>query len=420
MSKFETLLPEIISSIESCVLSNPKADAQYTKIKIHRNEVSSNTSHNSTVISCNSSLCLTEPTFFLECFTEKQAFQKTLHEESLMQLLFSETGIHYKNVFITTSSENITILISKKGRETLLRKPRLDLQIDTPEVPVPQTPHNKQKNYLLQEGIPISFLVQLGVMTKQGKIINSKYNKFKQINRYLEFVDDVIENLIITDSVRPLQIVDFGCGKSYLTFALYHYLTEIKGIQANIIGLDLKEDVIETCSILAKNFGYTGLHFSTGDIASYSKDNPTAKDPDMIITLHACDTATDYALAYAVEHNAKVILSVPCCQHELNCALSKQAPNTIFNSLLKYGLVKERFAALATDVMRAELLEQHGYNVQLLEFIDMSHTPKNILIRAVQKTPQQKPKSDAPATIDYKNLCAALGQKNKLAELLKV
>ena len=409
MSKFESLLADIISSIDTCILSNPKTDAPYTKIKIHR-----------TARTCTSSLCCTESSFFLEGFTQKQAFQKTLDEDSLRQLLSSEVDSHYKNVFITTFSENITILVSKKGRQTILRKKRTDLPTNSTKTASTITLHNKQKKYLLQEGIPIAFLVQLGVMTKEGKVINSKYSKFKQINRYLEFIDDIVQNLITTSTEDPLHIVDFGCGKSYLTFALYHYLTEIKKLKANITGLDLKEDVIETCSALAKDFEYNGLSFSTGDIASYSKDNPNAKDPDMMITLHACDTATDFALAYAVQHNAKVILSVPCCQHELNGALNKKTPDTAFNSLLKYGLVKERFAALATDVMRAEILEQHGYSVQLLEFIDMSHTPKNILIRAVKKSSKQNNSRATNTGVDYENLCSALGQKNKLAELLNI
>ncbi|OJF76412.1 MAG: hypothetical protein BKP49_06860 [Treponema sp. CETP13] len=262
-------------------------------------------------------------------------------------------------------------------------------------------------------------------MTKEGKVVHSKYSKFKQINRYLEFIDDIIDNLIIPEiqnKNKSLEIVDFGCGKSYLTFALHHYLTQLKGLKANITGLDLKQEVIEQCSILAKKFKFEGLHFSTGDIATYSKDNPNAKDPDMVITLHACDTATDFALAYAVEHNAKIILSVPCCQHELNSKLGKQAPSNAFNSLLKYGLIKERFSALATDVMRAEILEQNDYSVQLLEFIDIDHTPKNILIRAVlrnslEKTSNLVTKKKTTST-DYNNLCTALGQKNTLAKLL--
>ncbi|HZK20263.1 MAG TPA: methyltransferase [Treponemataceae bacterium] len=193
-----------------------------------------------------------------------------------------------------------------------------------------------------------------------------------------------------------------------------HYLTHIKGIKATITGLDLKEDVIMHCSDLAKKCGYTGLHFSTGDIASYSKENPNAKNPDMVITLHACDTATDYALAYAVQKKATIILSVPCCQHELHAAIAKKVPESSFNSILKYGIIKERFTSLATDVMRAELLEQAGYSVQLLEFITASHTPKNILIRAVKRA-ENPIKTES---VDYNSLCKALGKKITLDRLL--
>ena len=232
--------------------------------------------------------------------------------------------------------------------------------------------HDRKKKYVLEEGVPVPFLQDLGVMTQDGKIVHAKFDKFRQINRFLEFIEDILPQL---DSGRELTILDFGCGKSYLTFAMYYYLRELKGYDVNIIGLDLKTDVIEKCNHLAVKYGYEKLHFYQGDIADYEG----VSSVDMVVTLHACDTATDYALAKAVEWGAKVILSVPCCQHELN----KQIQNPVLQPVLEYGLIKERMAALYTDAIRAQILEYRGYNTQILEFIDMEHTPKNILLRAV-------------------------------------
>lgn len=242
----------------------------------------------------------------------------------------------------------------------------------TGKAPTVSLTHNRQKRYLLEEGGPVPFLIDLGVMTPEGTIIRSRYDKYRQINRFLEFVEDILPQL---DKNRELTILDFGCGKSYLTFALYYYLKLLKGYSIRIIGLDLKEDVIRRCNALARSYGYDTLHFLQGDIADYTG----VSQVDMVVTLHACDTATDYALAKAVCWNAKVILSVPCCQHELN----RQIKNDILEPALKYGIIKERMAALFTDALRAERLESCGYRTQLLEFIDMEHTPKNILIRAV-------------------------------------
>ena len=234
--------------------------------------------------------------------------------------------------------------------------------------------HDRKKTYLLPTDQPLPFLVDLGLMTSEGKLVKGKQDKFRQINRFLEFVADVVPHLP-TD--RQITVVDFGCGKSYLTFAMYYFLHEQKGFDVRMIGLDLKEDVIASCSKLAKKYGYEGLTFLVGDIASYEGMNSV----DMVVSLHACDTATDYALHKAISWSASVILSVPCCQHECNQTLKAEG---VLAPALKYGIIKERMAALFTDAMRANLLEQQGYQVQLLEFIDMEHTPKNILIRAVR------------------------------------
>ena len=233
--------------------------------------------------------------------------------------------------------------------------------------------HNRKKEYILQEGENIPALVDLGVFTPDFKIVKAKYDKYKQINRFIELVDDAFRAY----GRDEITILDFGCGKSYLTFAMYYYFRELKKLDVNIIGLDLKEDVIAICNGLAEKYGYEKLHFYQGDIASY-----TGRDEvDMVVTLYACDTATDYALEKAVKWNAKVILSVPCCQHELN----RQIANKELYPIMDYGILKERMAALLTDGIRAKLLENAGYETQILEFIDMEHTPKNLLIRAVKR-----------------------------------
>ena len=262
--------------------------------------------------------------------------------------------------------EDGLVLVSKKGHLTTkvkrhaCKKEQAALE------------HNRRKKYLLAEGTAVPFLVDLGVMTPQGKIVSTKYDKFRQINRFLEFIEDILPRL---DRGRELTILDFGCGKSYLTFAMYYYLRQLRHFDVRIIGLDLKEDVIQHCNELAQSYGYEKLKFYTGDIASYEG----VRQVDMVVTLHACDTATDYALAKAVYWGAKVILSVPCCQHELN----GQIRNEMLSPVLAYGILKERMAALITDGLRAQLLEGVGYETQILEFVDMEHTPKNLLIRGV-------------------------------------
>lgn len=277
----------------------------------------------------------------------------------------------FKQLEMDTTSAHYTVLRSKSGTITVKRKQKenngnaggQELNLS----------HNREKNYILAEDEKIPFLVDLGVQTADGKLIKAKYDKFRQINRFLEFIRDIIPSL---PKGRRLTMIDFGCGKSYLTFAMYYYLHCKLGLDIHVIGLDLKEDVIRKCSALKDKYGYTELEFLLGDISMYNGVDQV----DMVVTLHACDTATDYALYKAVKWGASVILSVPCCQHELN----GQMKNDMLKPMLRYGLIKERMAALATDAIRADVLEQYGYQAQIMEFIDMEHTPKNILIRAVK------------------------------------
>ena len=317
-----------------------------------------------------------------EFFTEKQAFQKVFSVEEFASFMEKHKGSTFKNVVERSESEIITTLANKKGKITVLRQNCSALDKAIAMGGGGNKNLNRKKNYIIAEGKAVPFLVELGVMTKTGEVVKAKYDKFRQINHFLTFIDDVCTELEAAH--KKLHIADFGCGKSYLTFAIYHYLHEIKKLDVEIFGLDLKADVIEHCSALAEKLGYSDLHFAVGDISKYTKSD----DIDMVITLHACDTATDYALSYAVSHNARVILSVPCCQHELNAQFDKNKAeiSSLFAPLMKYGIIKERFSALVTDALRAEYLEKAGYGVQLLEFIDMEHTPKNILIRAVKSS----------------------------------
>ncbi|HIZ23288.1 MAG TPA: SAM-dependent methyltransferase [Candidatus Blautia faecigallinarum] len=296
-----------------------------------------------------------------------KVFHKNYKREELLSYIEEAMRETFGQLQIQGRQKDGSVLVSRKGKITMKTRNHETLP------PARIQPHNRVKNYILKEGTAVPFLVDLGVMTAEGRIVSSKYDKFKQINRFLEFIEDILPRL---SREREITILDFGCGKSYLTFAMYYYLKELKGYDIRIIGLDLKADVIETCSRLAKKYGYEKLSFCQGDIANYEG----TEEVDMVVTLHACDTATDYALEKAVRWNAQVILSVPCCQHELN----RQIKNELLAPVLKYGILKERISALLTDGIRAELLAAWGYEVQLLEFIDMEHTPKNLLIRAVK------------------------------------
>ena len=304
--------------------------------------------------------------FQLEIFRGNQAFHKNLAAEEAAEEMFLIMK-EMKQLQVETKKQTCTALVSRKGKVTIKSKQR-----KTPAKMV-NLQHNRKKRYILEEGEKAPFLVDLGVMTEDGKVVRQRFDKFRQINRFLEFVEDILPEL---PKGRELTVLDFGCGKSYLTFAMYYYLHELKRYDIRIIGLDLKEEVIRRCNELSERYGYEKLHFLKGDIAEYKG----VEAVDMVVTLHACDTATDYALAKAVKWNAKVILSVPCCQHEVN----RQIAGDALAPVLEYGLIKERMAALITDALRAQYLEREGYRTQILEFIDMEHTPKNLMIRAVK------------------------------------
>ncbi|MBQ8597932.1 MAG: SAM-dependent methyltransferase [Lachnospiraceae bacterium] len=310
---------------------------------------------------------------------QQEARQPEGRQQEAQQVAGAATGQVFRQLECESMDGRLTVLVSKKGKATIKCQKKKQA-----EEKQPMLTHNRSKKYVLEEGKPVPFLVELGVQTPEGKIVRSRYDKFRQINRYLEFVEDILPSL---KKEGPVHVIDFGCGKSYLTFALYYYLHEIKGIDVTITGLDLKEDVIDNCNRLAEKYGYEGLRFYKGDISTFEGCDRV----DMVVTLHACDTATDYAIQKAIDWKARVIFTVPCCQHEVN----KQIQSELLSPVLKYGLLKERIAALLTDGIRAELLTQAGYDTQVLEFIDMEHTPKNILIRAVKRGEKNPAGEDA-------------------------
>lgn len=339
----------------------------------------------------------------LEQYTDKQVFHANCTAEEASGRILSEFGSNFRELNALTASEALSLRLSKGGKLLTSRKKTAE------PVPPPSVAHNRAKNYIIRESDRFPVLEELGILTGDGHVHSAMYDKFRQINRYIEFIDDIVR----TDPRKQWNIIDFGCGKSYLTFVLYHYLTVIRGVDAHIVGLDLKEDVIRNCSALAEHHGMTGLSFQLGDIHGYTP----SVHPDMIISLHACDTATDYALANAVNWNTDYILAVPCCQHELNGGLDAPA----LRLMTKYGILKERrFAALATDALRARALEGRGYKTDVSEFIDIAHSPKNILIRAKRAalTDAAAVKRMAEAKAEIETFCQMLGYTPLIVRLL--
>ena len=375
MKEIKELLEQSLNiDFLSATLSNPKDKDGVKKIKVRP--------------------LLKKDTLIFQCelFKNNQAFHENYEAEKACEVLSSYME-QFKQMQLETKKYRYTVLVSKKGKATIQKKQQACC---TKEVDLS---HNRSKKYILQEGVQVPFLQDLGVMTSDGKIVRTKFDKFRQINRFLEFVEDILPQL---DKDREVTILDFGCGKSYLTFAMYYYLHELKKYDVRIIGLDLKKDVIKHCNELSEKYGYAKLRFLEGNIADYTG----VDEVDMVVTLHACDTATDFALDKAVGWNAKVILSVPCCQHELNA----QMHNDTLAPIFKYGLIKERMAALITDALRAEYLESMGYDAQILEFIDMEHTPKNILIRAVKTGKKKENKEKIKACEEFFHVSPTLGR----------
>ena len=322
-------------------------------------------------------------------YTEKQVFHSNLSGEETITFIKEKMNF-YKQLQAHGKGIKVSVLSGKKGNLAIkseIEEKNEDLVNEKEDSQRKKAlSHNREKDYILPKDVPVPFLVDLGVQTKDGKIINGKYDKFRQINRFLEFIRDILPAL---PKERRISVVDFGCGKSYLTFAIYYYLKIMNGLDVEITGLD-----------------YDDLRFLTGDIGTYEGKSRV----DMVVTLHACDTATDYALAKAVKWNAGVILSVPCCQHELNWQIHCEPLESVF----KHGLLKERISALLTDGIRAALLEEAGYEVQVMEFINMEHTPKNILLRCVKNT-RMKPKGNK----NPEELSAFLNVQPTLQKLLK-
>lgn len=373
-------LEEIFSlPLRRLTVSNPRADAEYIRIQGRPVTLRG------------------QELLQLEKLTQTQAFHENLplsEGPARLEALLA----HYGQLDALCQGASFCLKISKKGK-LFFQRQAVQSVLERP------AGHDRKKQYLLKEGMRIPPLVDLGVLTPEGKVVKAKYDKFKQINRFVELLNDVLAK----NPREALRIVDFGCGKSYLTFVVYYYVTEILQKKADIVGLDLKEDVISHCSAVAEKYGYTGLHFRCGDIRDYLADQA----PDLVITLHACDTATDYALYHAAQWGSEAILSVPCCQHELNLQVTRDA----LPPLTDYGILKERLCALATDAVRAKLLESQGYEVQVLEFIDLAHSPKNLLLRA-RKAPVSSEKRQA-ARQEAARLLQLLGAEQTLWRLLE-
>ena len=303
--------------------------------------------------------------FLAEKLKGKQAFHQNIMEDELVGWLQNNIEFVYKQVCVVLSDTDVTYLYSANGNCKRLSKQTQSKHVQIGSV-------NRAKNYLINEGDDIPALVDLGVFTKEGKIVRPMFDKFKQINRFVEILDDQFKNF----PGDKITILDFGCGKSYLTFIVYYYFSVIKNVDVKIVGYDLKADVVKNCNALAQKYGYKNLQFVVADV---SKDKLADEHIDCVISLHACDTATDYALHYAISRNVKYIFSVPCCQHEVNLSIKNGGE---LDCLLKYGIIKERTSSLLTDAIRGMILEDCGYSVDMLEFVDFAHSPKNIMIRA--------------------------------------
>jgi len=363
-------------------ISNPvkKTEAKYKRIQISRKLIKNTEAYQ------------------IEKFTDKQVFHQNVNASELKECILKDLEV-YKQINIMSEGSSFEIKFNK-DRDFIINKSKNEINNGNT-----LSSNNRKKDYILKEGTNIPVFVELGIFTKEYKVVNSKYDKFKQINRFVEMMDDMLKDY----HKEEINIIDFGCGKSYLTFIVYYYMTQIKKIKANIVGIDLKADVIMHCNELSDKFNYSNLKFVVGDINGYRA--PFAVD--MVISLHACDTATDYALYNAITWNSEMIMSVPCCQHEINAQITSDD----LCALIKYGIIKERTSALITDALRGCMLESEGYKTDLLEFIDIEHSPKNILIRArkknVSKDKREKSYQEA------RRLSEAFGLNQTLMKLLE-
>ncbi len=344
-----------LNDVYKIILSAPKKTSKYNKGVAKRINVSG------------------KEVMQFELFTDKQAFHFNVDFNELDSYLENTFNTYFTQAQVMTQDYTYGYRMTSKGHLLTNKKKNNESFV--------VLNNNKEKTYLLSEGMIIPPLIDLGVMTKEGKVVKAYYDKFKQINRFLSIIEDALKDF----NKDSINIIDFGCGKSYLTFIVYYYLTYVKKIKAVMTGLDLKEDVIKHCNEIAKKYNYENLSFEIGDISLYQPKEYC----DMIITLHACDTATDFAMYHAIMLKTKYLLSVPCCQHEINLQLDKSSDPLI----TKYGLVKDRLGAIITDSIRANILEYEGYDVSMIEFIDFAQTPKNILIRAIKKNENKKEES---------------------------
>ena len=339
-----------------------------------------------------------ERLFQLERQRGAQVFHENLRGEELLRLCRAEWDGRYRQALLITEQGSAQYSLRANGR---YKKSAGGAALPRPGG---EQGHDRQKGYILREGEAIPALVDLGVFTPDFRVVKACYDKYRQINRFVELIDQAFAD----SDRREITILDFGCGKSYLTFILYYYFAVKRGMKVNIIGYDLKADVVERCQQIAEKYGYTGLRFVHADV---SRDALYGEKVDMVVTLHACDTATDYALHYAVEKGADYIFSVPCCQHELNAAIRRGGD---FDILLEHGLLKERLSALLTDAIRGKVLEDMGYRVDMIEFTDFEHSPKNLMIRA-RRTGKRGTRGRAEA----RRLAEAYGFRQTLLELCK-
>lgn len=380
MSEFKSYIEKIFTSdLQKAVVSKPKSkQSEFKKLTVNT----------------------MKDGYQIAKYTEKQVFHENVKKENLAGRICELADGVFLQVNAWTGEKEISLMASKKDK--VFYKEKAVQSVNSANT---HTEHNRKKQYILPEGEIIAPLVDMGIFTKEGKVVQAMYDKYKQINRLIEMIDDSVRR----SDYKKLNIIDFGCGKSYLTFIVYYYLTEIRKIDTTIIGLDLKKDVIEKCNKAAEKYGYRNLRFELGDINGYK----CPFEVDMVITLHACDTATDFALFNAINWDAKMIFSVPCCQHELNSQMKTEN----LSLLTRYGIIQERFSALLTDSIRGNLLEYCGYKTQLLEFIDFAHTPKNILIRAVKRDTTPKA-TKQKALSEVENAMKEFGVEPKLYNLL--